>query len=97
MSIYRTAWIPAPAPCAPWIDRALPIAVSVLGYTVAGVSFAAAIALVEAGCGGAQPTPTQEAGVAAYAAEQEACITTAKTLEESQACRLAVRQKWGRK
>lgn len=45
----------------------------------------------------AQPSATQEAGVAAYAAEQEACITTAKTLEESKACRLAVRAKWGRK
>lgn len=61
-----------------------------LGCVVAAASFAL-------GCGAPQPTPTQEAGVAAYAAEQEACITTAKTLEESQACRLAVRQKWGRK
>lgn len=97
MSIYRTAWIPPPEPCAPWIDRALAIAVSVLGYTVAGVSCAAAIALAEVGCSGAQPSPAQEAGVGAYAAEQEACITMAKTIEESRACRLAVRAKWGRK
>jgi hypothetical protein len=57
----------------------------------------AAMVLPVEGCAGAQPTPTQEAAPIEYAAELEACIDKATTLAESQACRAAVRAKWGRK
>jgi hypothetical protein len=102
MSPYRTAWIPPPAPRPPWVVRAYPVVVRALSCFVAAFSFFVAAALTTEtleGCkaSSAQPSATQEAGLAAYAAEQEACITAAKTLADSQACRLAVRQKWGRK
>lgn len=100
MNPYRNAWIPPPEPRPrPSLgQRAVDFACGA-GYAALTCIAVYAGASVVAACAGSSPQPSaaDEAGVAAYAAAQEACIETAKTLEESKACRLAVRAKWGRK
>lgn len=97
MTPYRDPWQP---PIDPPPSRLLRLGLFIArNWAFVAISIAGGLSLESAisACAGAQPTPTQEAAPIEYAAELEACIDKATTLAESQACRAAVRAKWGRK
>jgi len=58
--------------------------------------FLGACVLALTGCGASLPSPSDQAAVAAYEAEQLACVIEAGARIDADRCRCAVHQKWGR-